>query len=139
VLPALQQGAIDGALGSLKNWVAMHFGDTTKYVTEIGQPAIFGVVEVSKKWYDSLPSDLQQIVDSDAAAESVAVNPQALEIVNGARKDWVDNGGELISLPPDEQVSMRKTLASVGEDVSKAKPDLSEAYQVVTAAAQRTR
>jgi TRAP-type C4-dicarboxylate transport system substrate-binding protein len=139
VLPALQQGAIDGALGSLKNWVAMHFGDASKYVTEIGQPAIFGVVEISKKWYDSLPSNLQQIVDSDAAAESVAVNPQAIDIVNGARKDWVDNGGELISLPPEEQASMLKTLASVGEDVSKTKPQLSEAYQVVTEAAQRTR
>ena len=139
VLPALQQGAIDGALGSLKNWVAMHFGDTSKYVTEIGQPAIFGVVEISKKWYDSLPSDLQQIIDGDAAAESAAVNPLAIDIVNGARKDWVDNGGELISLPPDEQASMLKTLASVGEDVSKAKPQLSEAYQVVSEAARRTR
>ena len=139
VLPALQQGAIDGALSALKNFVAMHFGDTSKYVTEIGQPAIFGVVEISKKWYDSLPSDLQQIVDSDAAARSVAVNPQAIDIVNGARKDWVDNGGELINLPPDEQASMLKTLSSVGADVSKAKPQLSAAYQVVTEAAQRTR
>jgi len=139
VLPAFQQGAIDGALSALKNFVAMHFADTSKYVTEIGQPAIFAVVEISRKWYDSLPPDLQQIVDKDAAAESVAVNPQAIDIFNGARKDWVDNGGELISLPSDEQTSMLKTLASVGEDVSKAKPQLSAAYQVVTAAAQRTR
>jgi hypothetical protein len=86
-----------------------------------------------------LPSDLQQIVDSDAAARSVAVNPQAIDIVNGARKDWVDNGGELINLPPDEQALMLKTLSSVGADVSKAKPQLSAAYQVVTEAAQRTR
>ena len=70
---------------------------------------------------------------------TVAINPQAIDIINGARKDWMDNGGELISLPPEEQVSMLKTLASVGEDVSKAKPQLSAAYQVVTEAAQRTR
>jgi hypothetical protein len=43
----------------------------------------------------------------------------------------------LISLPPDEQASMLKTLASVGDDVSKTKPQLSEAYKVVTSAAQR--
>jgi TRAP-type C4-dicarboxylate transport system substrate-binding protein len=139
VLPALQQGAIDGAISALKNFVAMHYGDTSKYVTEIGQPAIFTVLEISKKWYDSLPADLQQIVDRDAAAESVAINPQAIEILNGARKDWVDHGGELISLPPDEQSSMLKTLVSVGADVSKANPRLSAAYQVVTEAAQRTR
>jgi TRAP-type C4-dicarboxylate transport system substrate-binding protein len=139
VLPALQQGAIDGALSALKNFVGMHFGDTSKYVTEIGQPSIFAVVEINKKWYDSLPPDLQQIVDQDAATESVAVNPQAIDILNGARKDWVDNGGELISLPPDEQASMLKTLVSAGEGVAKATPQLSAAYQTVTEAAQRTR
>ena len=52
VLPALQQGTIDGAVSALKNFVSMHFGDTTKYVTEIGQPSIFTVMEVNKKWYE---------------------------------------------------------------------------------------
>lgn len=139
VLPALQQGAIDGAISALNNFTAMHFSDTSKFVTEIGQPAIFAVIEISKKWYDSLPPDLQQIIDKDAAAESVAINPQATILVNGARKDWISQGGELISLPGDEQSTLLKTLASVGEDVSKAKPELSAAYQVVTEAAQRTR
>ena len=34
---------------------------------------------------------------------------------------------------------MMKTLSDVGADVSKAKPALSEAYKIVTDAAQRTR
>jgi TRAP-type transport system periplasmic protein len=139
VLPALQQGTIDGAISAINIFTAMHFGDTSKYVTETGQPAIFAVIEISRKWYDSLPPNLQQIVDRDAAAESVAVSPQAIDIVNGARKEWQDHGGELISLPRDEQLTLLKTLASVGEDVSNTKPKLSAAYQVVTEAAQRTR
>jgi TRAP-type transport system periplasmic protein len=139
VLPALQQGAIDGAISALNNFTAMHFGDASKYVTEIGQPAIFAVIEISKKWYDTLPADLQQIVDKDAAAQSVAVNPVATSLVNGARKDWVAQGGELINLPADEQSALLKTLASVGEDVSKLKPGVSAAYQLVTEAALRTR
>ena len=50
VLPALQQGAIDGAVSGIKNFVAMHFGDTSKYVTEIGQylPSLAVVEEVSE-------------------------------------------------------------------------------------------
>lgn len=139
VLVAIQQGTIDGAIGGIVIFTPMHFQDAAKYVTETGQPAVFVVVEISKKWYDSLPSDLQQIVDRDAAAESVAINSQSIDIVNKARKGWTDNGGELISLPPDEQSTLLKTLASVGEDVSKPKPKLSEAYHVVTEAAQRTR
>ncbi len=84
-------------------------------MTETGQPAIFAIVEISEKWYDSLPADLQQIVDKDAAAQSVAINPQAIEINEQARKAWVASGGELISLPPDEQSAMLKILASVGD------------------------
>ena len=139
VLPALQQGAIDGAVSALKNFTTMHFGDASKYVTEIGQPAIFTIIEVNKKWYESLPPDLQQIVDKDGDRESIAVAPQALDLANGARKDWVDGGGELISLPADEQSAMLKTLMNAGKEVAAAKPQVSAAFQVVAEAAQRTR
>jgi TRAP-type C4-dicarboxylate transport system substrate-binding protein len=138
VLPALQDNSIDGAISSITNDNTMRFVDAAKYVTETGQPAIFAVIEISKKWYDSLPADLQQILDRDAASESVAINPQAIEIDNRARKAWVASGGELISLPGDEQSSMLKILAGVGDEVSNAKPQLSAAYRAVMDAAKRT-
>jgi TRAP-type transport system periplasmic protein len=139
VLPALQQGAVDGAIAGIGPFVLMHFSDAAKFITETNQPSIFLIVEISKKWYDSLPADLQQIVDRDAAAESVAINPTALTMYEDQRKAWTAGGGELIKLPLDEQASFMKTLASVGADVSKDKPAVSEAYAAVTAAAQRTR
>jgi TRAP-type C4-dicarboxylate transport system substrate-binding protein len=138
VLPALQQGAIDGAVASTAIFTAFHYQDATKYVTETGQPAIFAVVEISKKWYDALPKDLQQLIDSTAAKQSVAVNPQAAEITENSRVIWRDSGGELISLPSDEQSSLLKLLASVGAVVSKEKPRLSDAYQIVSEAAAKT-
>ncbi len=137
VMPALQQGAIDGAVASTAIFTAFHYQDAAKYVTDTGQPAIFAIVEVSKKWYDALPPDLQQIVDQTAAKETVAVNPQATEITENSRKIWTDTGGELISLPPDEQASLLKLLSSVGADVSKEKPLLAEAYKIVSEAAAR--
>ena len=139
VLPALQDNALDGAVSSIAVFSAMHYEKAAKYVTETGQPAIFGIAEVSKKWYDSLPTDLQQIVDKDAASEATAINPQAIEINDRARKAWMNGGGELISLPADEQSAMLETLASVGEDVSKTKPQLSAAYLVAMEAAQSRR
>jgi TRAP-type C4-dicarboxylate transport system substrate-binding protein len=139
VLPALQQGAIDGAVAGTVIYSAMHYQDAAKYVTDIGQPVVFGLAAVSKKWYDALPADLQQIIDKDAAAANIQVNPQSVEIIAQANKKWTDSGGELISLPPDEQAAMLKTFASVGEDVSKTKPQVGEAYQVVVAAAQRAK
>ena len=139
VLPALQQGAIDGAVAGTVIYSAMHYVDAAKYVTNIGQPVIFGYAAVSKKWYDALPADLQQVIDKDAATAMTQVNPQTVEIDANADKRWVDGGGELINLPADEQASMLKTLSSVAEDVSKTKPAVSAAYQIVAAAAQRTK
>jgi len=137
VLPALQQGAIDGAVASTAIFTAFHYQDAAKYVTDTGQPAIFAVVEVSKKWYDALPPDLQQVIDQTAAKETVAINPQAAEITENSRKLWTDTGGELISLPPDEQASLIKLLSSVGADVSKERPLLADAYKIVSEAAAR--
>ena len=139
VLPALQQGAIDGAIAGIGPFVHLHFGDAAKYITETNSPAIFIILEVSQKWYDTLPKDLQEIVDRDGAAVSKSIEPTALKMYQEQRKAWVDAGGELISLPREEQASMMASLSSVGEDVSKPKPALHEAYEIVTDAAKRTR
>jgi len=139
VLPALQQGAIDGAVSGLGVFVNMHFQDAAKYVTETRQPAIFVIHEISKKWYDALPGDLQQVIDAAGRSQSLAINAPAAKMNEDQRKAWVANGGELISLPADEQAAMMTTFRSVGEDVSRSKPALHEAYEIVADAARRTR
>ena len=131
VLPALQDNAIDGAISSITVFTTMHYWQAAKYVTEIGQPTIFGIAEISKKWYDSLPADLQEIIDKDAAAEATSIAPWATDFDAKARNAWTQNGGELIDLSPEDQASLFTTLASVGADVSKPKPQLDAAYQIV--------
>jgi TRAP-type C4-dicarboxylate transport system substrate-binding protein len=138
VVPAMQQGAIDGAVGGIVVWTPMHFNDAAKYVTETGQPAVFVVVEINKAWYESLPPDLQKIVDNDAAIQQAAIAPLASDIVSKARKGWTANGGELISLPADEQAEMMKTFSTVVGEVAQVKPPLDAAYKIVKEAAQRT-
>jgi len=139
VLPALQQGAIDGSVAGIGPFVHLHFIDAAKFVTETNQPAIFIIIDVSQKWYDSLPKDLQEVVDRAGVEVSSSINPVAIKMYQEQRKDWTNNGGELISLPQDEQANMMHMLTSVGEDVSKSKPALHDAYEVVSDAAKRTR
>jgi TRAP-type C4-dicarboxylate transport system substrate-binding protein len=139
VLPAVQQGTIDGAISGITVFNAMHFQDAAKYVYQINQPGIFLIIEVSKKWFDALPKDLQEIIERDAAAASIAVNAPATALYENAKKNWVASGGEMTEMSADDHAAMIKTLESVGDDVAKAKPQLYEAYKLVTAAAQRTR
>ena len=137
VLPALQQGTIDGAVAGMGPFTHMHFSDAAKYITMTNQPAIFLIAEINKKWYDSLPLDLQKIIDKDAAEQAVAIGPVAVDMRKKSEAAWTASGGEEINLPPDEQVQMMKTLSSVGADVSKSDPQLAAAYKVVTDAAAR--
>jgi TRAP-type transport system periplasmic protein len=139
VLPAIQQGAIDGAITGIGPIANFHMVDAAKFVTQIGQPAIFIIAEVNKKWYDSLPKDLQHLIDKDAAAQSLAINPFAAKSVEESEATFKSGGGELISLPVTEQAAMMRTISSVGTDVSKKDPALAAAYKTVADAAVRTR
>jgi TRAP-type transport system periplasmic protein len=139
VLPAIQQGAIDGSISGLTVYTTMSYQDAAKYVTEIQQPYIFIIIELSAKWRASLPPDLQTVVDQAAVEESTAIHQFAVDDIEKARKTWVANGGELIDLPADEQSAMMESFGSVAEDVSKNNADLAAAYKIVSDAAKRDR
>jgi TRAP-type transport system periplasmic protein len=137
VVPAMQQGAIDGAVGGIVVWTPMHFNDAAKYVTETGQPAVFVMVEVNKAWFESLPADLQKIVEADAAAEQKAIAPVASDIVDKARTGWTVGGGKLIDLPADEQAKLMQTFSDAVAEVAKSKPAVNDAYKIVKGVAER--
>jgi TRAP-type C4-dicarboxylate transport system substrate-binding protein len=137
VLPALQQGAIDGALSGMPVFAGMHFRDAAKYVTRLGQPSVFAIVELSKKWFDTLPPDLRQIVERDAATEAVDLNAWASDLLTTSYRAWTDSGGELIKLPPDELSLLIKIMSAAVEEVANRKPAVGAAYRIVKEAAQR--
>jgi len=139
VLPALQQGTIDGSIGNIVVFTPMNFQNAAKYLTETGQPPVFIVVELSKKWYDTLPTDLQNLVVNASNKEMRKIHPITVALNNKARKGWTEGGGELIKLSPSDQASMMKTFAGAVADVAKANPDVNAAYQMVNQVAQRTR
>jgi TRAP-type C4-dicarboxylate transport system substrate-binding protein len=137
VLPALQQGTIDGSMAGIPVLAAMHFRDAANYVTRIGQPMVFGIVELSRRWFDTLPPDLQQIIEQDAETESVAVQPWASALVGKAFQAWTNSGGEVINMPPDEYALLLNTLSTTAAEVAGRKSSIGAAYQVVKDAAQR--
>ncbi len=139
VLPAIQQGTLDGAVFGVQLLSGLHFYDTAKYVTMTHHSGIFSVVEVSKKWYDSLPPDLQKIIDRDGAEQAVAINAQSNQILDDATKVWTKGGGQMINLPPEDQAKMISIMGSVGDDVAKTKPTLQAAYDIVKEAAQKAK
>lgn len=139
VLPGLQQGTIDGSLSTVTVYTTMQFQDAAKYVTEIGQPYLVSIIVMSKKWFASLPADLQKIVRDDAAKVSKDIFPFVAEFFANQRKIWQSRGGELISLPADEEAAFIKKIESVGDDMSKSKPELNKAVKTAFESAKRNK
>jgi len=137
VLPALQQGTVDGSVLAFTVESTMHFWDAAKYVTEIDQPFIFSMAFFSKKWFDALPKDLQTLVDTDAAKAAAEVNPWEVAYFAKERQVFAQHG-ELISLPPAEQAAMMKQFRAVSAAVAKRNAALEQAYDVFAAVAERT-
>lgn len=140
VLPAIQQGTIDGALAAMSVYTTMRYYDAAKYVTEVkGLPFIFSVALVSTKWYDALPKDLQKIVDRDGAEVSKEIDPWQVDFYNNARKVWKEKGGELIALPAAEQAQVMTDLSGVGAEMAKQHPVIAADYKTFVAVANATK
>ncbi len=137
VLPALQQGALDGSLTTMTQYTTLHYIDAAKYVTETDQPYVTSIAVLSKKWVDGLPADLQKIVNDDAAKVSTDIVPFVIQFFDAQRKIWMDSGGEANRLPPDDQAAMMAKISSIGNDLSGSKPGLNAAVKTVFATAAK--
>ncbi len=138
VLPALQQGTLDGALGALPVFGALQYFDTAKFVTQTGHAYVFSVAMLSKRWFDALPADLQAAVmaaSKQAGAEAV---PWSVDFLLAQRKNWVEKGGELIALSPAEHAELMAKMSPIGEDIVKSKPELKSMWEQLSAAAKRS-
>ena len=139
VLPGLQQGAIDAALATITVYTTMQYQDAAKYIVENDQPYHNSIIVMSKKWLDGLPPDLQKIVRDDAQSTSTEIVPFVKDFFAKQRQIWTDKGGELISFPPGEQAAMLEKISTIGEDLSKSKPDLNKTVMTVFASAKQNK
>jgi TRAP-type transport system periplasmic protein len=138
VLPALQQGTIDGAVGYVGVFTALGYYDTAKYMNETGNAYIFDLVAMSKRWFDTLPADLQAMVLATAREAAAEVNPWQIDFMARERKVWVEKGGEIDVLSPTDKAEMMAKLGSVGDDIVKTKPQLQPMWDLLRAAAKRS-
>ena len=139
VLPAIQQGAIDGALGTLPVFGPLHYVDTAKYLVEVEQPYVNVIVVMNKKWLEALPADLQKVVRDDATAASRDIVPFNTDFFDAQRKAWTEKGGEFIHPPADEQSAFIAKVSTIGDELSKDRPELNKAVKLVTESAARNK
>jgi TRAP-type C4-dicarboxylate transport system substrate-binding protein len=137
VLPAIQQGTLDGALSALPIFSALQYQSAAKYITETAHAYIFSVAMLSKKWFDALPADLQEAVRKTADETRDEVVPWSLNFLEEQRKAWVAKGGEVLHLSGAEHAELMAKMAPIGDDIVKSRPALKPMWDQLLAAAKR--
>jgi TRAP-type C4-dicarboxylate transport system substrate-binding protein len=138
VLPALQQGTLDGAMGALPVFSALQYHDSARYMTETSHSYIVSSAFVSKRWFDGLPDDLRAAVMKTAKQAEEETLPWGREFLAAQRKVWVEKGGELIAFSAAEQKELMAKMAPIGDDIVKGKPELKPLWDMLNAAARRS-
>ena len=86
VYTSLQQGVIQGVEDPPDVSINMNFQEVAPYVAVTKHNAFVEYYLVSKKWYDSLPADLQKVVD-EAGQEMIQKGTQAYMKSEGGALD----------------------------------------------------
>ena len=139
VLPAIQQGALDGSLTTMTQYTTLHYIDAAKFVTETDQPYVTSIAVLSKKWVEGLPPDLQKIVRDDAAKVSTDIVPFVDTFFDEQRKVWIASGGSATHPPAEDQAALLAKISSIADDLSSSKPALSEAVKAISAVAAKNK
>ena len=137
VLPALQQGAIDGVMSTLPVLSALRYYDAAKYITETNFSFTISQASISKVWFDKLPPDLQKIVADNAAAIGDQMQQFVGEFYQAQRKVWAEKGGTVIDLPAADKAKTIVALTAISEEVVKEKPEMKAIWDIAVAAAKR--
>ncbi len=139
VLPALQTGVIDGALGSTNVWVGSKYIGSAKHVLQMPYAYVGIVGAVSKVWFDKQPADIQKIIVDSANELEKPIHDWSTASVPAAEKAWKEMGGTITDLPPADMQRMLQLTRAAGEEIINARPELKEIYARLAASAAKTK
>jgi TRAP-type transport system periplasmic protein len=139
VMPALQQGAIDGTVSGITTTTALKYYDTAKYFAPLNISILAVVVVVSKEWYQTLPPDLQRIVADDGRSVSHDILPFTIGFIKSSNAAWVAAGGVLADFTPAQLKTVHDLESHVAADVLSDKPQVKQLYDLVVKVTRKYR
>lgn len=117
---ALQQGVVDGQENAYNTVTSSRFYEVQDYVAETNHMWGNFAILASKDWWDTLDSDIQEIIEEASAEASVYQRELFREEVESNKQVCVDAGMEVTT--PDLE-EFRKATESVYEDFFEEYPE----------------
>jgi TRAP-type transport system periplasmic protein len=137
VMPALDQGAIDGTISGISVFVAFKMNDLIKTLTITNDTFINSIAVVSKAWLDTLPPDLQKIVLDTAVPVQARTQTWEFDFNTKLEGDWAALGGNVKRFSADDQAKLKALLGPVADQATKDAPAVHDMLQMVRAAAAK--
>jgi len=133
VMPALDQGTIDGTISGLSVFVALKMNDLLKVITVTNDTYIIAIAVISKPWLDSLPPDLQKIVLDTGAVVQAKSQSWEVDFTKELEQKWTATGSTVQTLPADDLAQLKTLLTPVADDATKDQPAVHDMLQMVRA------
>lgn len=139
VMPAIQQGAIDGTISVITTSAAYKSNEAAKYFAPINLSTLAVAVTVSKIWLKTLPPDLQKIVVDDGRIVSHEIHPWNQEFIKTQTAKWIAQGGVINTFTPSQLKQVHDAESHVASDVLKDKPEVKALYDLAVKTAAKYR
>jgi len=123
VYTSLQTGAIDGVYGALGSGLSAKHTEMVKYVTFLGPYMITNnILLLSEKWWQSLPDDLKQHVQSVAREAAMYTTGRILENLEQLKTEWINLGIKFTDVDREAFFALAKRIypmveEKIGKDV----------------------
>jgi TRAP-type transport system periplasmic protein len=138
-LPAMQNKTIDGMVGAAAPYVAFKYYDIAKPMTYLPSTLFAAPVVVNRAWLKSLGPDLEKIVREESRKAEEAFGDWNINDIKSKEEAWKQNGGEIITMSPEESKRYVDTVAPVAASILSANPKVKEDYDALLAAAKQYR
>jgi C4-dicarboxylate-binding protein DctP len=139
MIPAVQQGTIDGIRANIVVLAGPKAYSVAKYITLLDDGILPAMAALSTIFRDKLPADLRQAVydvgkslDADAFAFAQEQEKKAADV-------WRQNGGEVIVPSAAVRAEMKKRFAPIGDAVLGTNPQVKDTWELLKQVADKTR
>ena len=114
MITSLQNGVIDGTMSGISIYVNFNLQNVGKTLTETNDTLLVSFGALSKAWLDKLPPDLRKIVVDEARKLQPGRCKQSDDEKAELREKWIERGGEIVTLPAEDQAELQKRLKPIG-------------------------
>jgi TRAP-type C4-dicarboxylate transport system substrate-binding protein len=138
-LPAIQNRTIDGMVGAAAPYVAFKYYDIAKPMTYLPATLFAAPVVVNRQWLKSLGPELEKIVREESGRAEDVFGEWNINDISSKEEVWIKNGGEVITMPPEESKRYIDVVSPVAASILSANPKVKEDYEALLAAAKKYR